>query len=390
LATIVARNAAPTAPPAASARWEAVRVWLFQTFFTSLAGVTWADWWRVLRENRFAVDPPYWPRALALTAGCGLNSLYRRKEDRAYGPLLERVTVPPPLFILGHWRSGTTLLHNLLALDARFAYPNLYEVFFPHTFLCTEDVRAGQVTGLVPSTRVMDNVPLGVEMPNEDEFATCAASLRSPYMLWAFPRNPARYEPYLTFRGVPDAEVQRWKAEFLRFVRKLTLRYSRPLLLKSPPHTGRVRLLLELFPDARFVSIHRNPYAVFQSTRHLNATLTHSLQFQRPGKDDPDEAVLRRYRLLHDAFFDERGLIPDGHFHELGFDELEREPLVAVRRLYERLGLPGFDEVRPALEDYVRGQSGYRKNRYDDVTPAQRARIGREWSRSFEQWGYAR
>ncbi|MDR3634236.1 MAG: sulfotransferase [Isosphaeraceae bacterium] len=385
MATIVARKA----PPCAPARSEALRVWLFRTFFTSLAGVTWTDWWHVLRENGFAVDPAYWPRAFVLTAGSALNSLYRRKEDRAYGSLLERVEIPPPLFILGHWRSGTTLLHNLLALDDRFAYPNLYEVFFPHTFLCTEDVRAGQVTSLVPSTRVMDNVPQGVEMPNEDEFATCAASLASPYMFWAFPRRQEQYEKYLTFRDVPEAEVARWKDEFLRFARKLTLRHHRPLLLKSPPHTGRIKLLLELFPDARFVSIHRDPYTVFQSTKHLNATLTRSLQFQHPGDANPDDAVIRRYRLMHEAFFAERTLIPEGHFHEMAFDELESDPLGAIRRTYEHLGLPGIDDVLPAVEDYVRAQSGYRKNAYSEVTPDQRRRIQREWRRSFEAWDYA-
>jgi hypothetical protein len=386
LATIAARKAVPHAP----APSEGLRVWLFKTFFTSLAGVTWADWWRVLRDNRFAVDPPYWPRALVLTAGSALNSLYRRKEDRAYGPLFERVEVPPPLFILGHWRSGTTLLHNLLALDEQFAYPNLYEVFFPHTFLCTEDVRAGQVTGLVPSTRVMDNVPQGVDMPNEDEFATCAASLFSPYMLWAFPRRQERYEKYLTFRDVPAADVARWKAELLRFLRKLTLRHQRPLLLKSPPHTARIKLLLELFPDARFVSIHRDPFAVFQSTKHLNATLTRSLQFQAAGDEDPDDAVIRRYRMMHDAYFEERGLIPEGHFYELGFEELESDPVAAIRRVYQRLGLPGLEQALPAVEDYVQAQSGYRKNSYRDVSPEQRARIQREWARSFDAWGYAR
>ena len=146
-------------------------------------------------------------QAAILTAGSGLNSLYRRKEMKAFGARLAGVSVRPPLFILGHWRSGTTLLHNLLALDEQFAYPNLYEVFFPHTFLCTEEYRAEQIAGLIPSTRLIDNVAQGLRMPNEDEFASSALSLCSPYMLWSFPRNTAHYERYLTFRGVPEAEL---------------------------------------------------------------------------------------------------------------------------------------------------------------------------------------
>jgi hypothetical protein len=368
---------------------EAVRVWLFKTFFTNLCGVTFHDWWEALRENGFAIDPPYWPRAAILTAGSLLNTLYGRREEKRYRQLLESVSVRPPLFILGHWRSGTTLLHNLLALDDRFGYPNLYQVFFPHTFLCTEEVRADLVLPLIPSTRVVDNVAQGLGMPNEDEFATCTASLASPYMLWSFPRCQERYEKYLTFRGVPEAEVARWKEALLLFVKKLTLKQDRPMLLKSPPHTCRIKLLLELFPDARFLHIRREPYTVFQSTRHLNEVLTRSLQFQSPDSADLDEAVIRRYQLMHEAYFEERPLIPDGRFNEVAFEDLEADPVGEVRDVYEHLGLGGFGSVLPRLEAYVASLADYRKNEYPELAPALRDRIGRVWRRNFEEWGYA-
>src|SRR5439155_18393080 len=142
-----------------------------------LCGITFRDWCQVLRDNRFAVPPRYWYRMALLTAGSPLNSWYRRREDRLFGDRIDRAEVKPPLFVLGHWRSGTTLLHNLLALDDQFAYPNLYQVFFPHTFLCTEEVRTNLVRALIPQTRVFDNVAQGLQMPNEDEFATCTLSL---------------------------------------------------------------------------------------------------------------------------------------------------------------------------------------------------------------------
>jgi omega-hydroxy-beta-dihydromenaquinone-9 sulfotransferase len=367
---------------------EKARVWLFKSFFTSLCGVTFGDWIEVLRANRFAVDPPYWPQAAILTAGSVLNSLYLRKERKAFGAKLAGVAVRPPLFILGHWRSGTTLLHNLLALDDQFAYPNLYEVFFPHTFLCTEEYRAGQIAGLIPSTRLIDNVAQGLRMPNEDEFASSVSSLCSPYMLWSFPRNTAHYERYLTFRGVPEAEVERWRSAFVLFLKKLTLRTDRPMLLKSPPHTGRIKLLLELFPEARFLHIRREPCTIFQSTRHLNGILTRSLQFQRPDPADLDDAIIRRYRMLYDAYFEERPLIPDGQFHEVAFEDLERDPVGQMERTYEALGLAGFDDVRPGFDDYVSSLADYRKNEYPELPADLRGRIQREWHRSFAEWGY--
>jgi hypothetical protein len=383
VATLAAKEAPRTQPA-----WEAARVWLWKTFFTSLCGVTFGDWCAILRENRFAVDWPYWPQAALLTAGCGLNSLFLRKERKAYGAQLDKVRVHPPLFILGHWRSGTTLLHNLLALDEQFAYPNLYQVFFPHTFLSTEQYRADQIAGLIPSTRLIDQMAQGLRMPNEDEFATSVLSLRSPYLLWSFPRSTAFYERYLTFRGVPEADVARWKSAFVLFLKKLTLRHDRPMLLKSPPHTGRIKLLLELFPGARFIHLRREPYTVFQSTRHLNRVLTRSLQFQRPDPADADAAIIRRYRLLFEAYFEEQPLIPEDQFHEIAFEELERDPIGQIQQTYAALGLDGYNSVRGRLEDYVAGLTDYKKNEYPELAPELRRRIGREWRRSFEEWGY--
>jgi hypothetical protein len=387
VATLVSSETSRSSSPSRSFR-ESTRVWLFKTFFTSLCGVTFRDWCEVLRVNRFAIDPAYWPQAAILTAGSALNSLYLRKERKAHGARLAGVAVHPPLFILGHWRSGTTLLHNLLALDEQFAYPNLYEVFFPHTFLCTEEYRADQIAGLIPSTRLIDNVAQGLRMPNEDEFATSVTSLCSPYMLWSFPRNTAHYERYLTFRGVPEADVGRWKAAFVLFLKKLTLRHDRPMLLKSPPHTGRIKLLLGLFPGARFLHIRREPYTVFQSTRHLNRVLGRSLQFQRPDPADLDAAVIRRYRLLYDAYFEERRLIPESQLHELAFEDLERDPIGEIRRTYASLRLDGFEAVLPRLEEYVSSLADYRKNEYPKLPADIRGRIAQEWRQSFEEWGY--
>src|SRR5205085_11917763 len=137
-------------------------------------------------------------------------------------------------------------------------------------------------------------------------------TLCSPYLGWMFPRRRDHYERYLTLRDVPRQEVGRWKAGLLSFLRKLTWKYGRPLLLKSPTHTCRIRLLLELFPDARFVHIRRDPYTVFLSTRRLHQTVERQVGFQRHPGRDVEGYILRRYRLMYDVIVEERGLVPHG------------------------------------------------------------------------------
>jgi hypothetical protein len=351
------------------------------------AGITFGDWLALLRENKFAVHPAYWPRAAAVTMASVGNSFHRRREEAAFGRAVDETTVPPPLFVLGMWRSGTTHLHNLLSLDDRFAFPNLYQVTYPHTFLSTEAGLSKTLGFFVPETRPQDNVRLDFGQPSEDEFALAVMTFRSALLAWAFPRNAGRYDRYLTFRGATDAEVAAWRAAFLRFVKKLTYKYDKPLVLKSPPHTARVRLLLDLFPDARFVHVVRDPYRIFPSARHTTETVFRYVNLNKSDLDVTDR-VLSQYNEIFDAFFEEKGLIPDGRLHEVRFEDLERDPVGRMRGVYEALDLPDFAHVEPALRRYLGSVSGYRKNDYVDLEPGLKERVAREWRRSFEAFGY--
>src|SRR5207302_9661070 len=128
------------------------------------------------------------------------------------------------------------------------------------------------------------------------------------------------------------------------------------------PHTARVRLLLEVFPGARFVHVHRDPYTVFRSTRQLFGRITAMFSFQRANPDRIPQRVLDHYRAMYGAFFEDRPLIPAGHFCDVRFADLERDPVGEIERVYGKLSLPDFDAVRPAVRDYVATLRGYRKN----------------------------
>src|SRR4051812_38965344 len=101
-------------------------------------GITLGDWLALLRENRFAVAPSCYLRAALITLFSIPNTFTRWREEARYGHEWEQVEIQPPLFILGHYRSGTTHLHNLLAVDPRFAYLNAFQACYPHTFLLSE------------------------------------------------------------------------------------------------------------------------------------------------------------------------------------------------------------------------------------------------------------
>ena len=155
-----------------------------------------------------------------------MTSLIGAYENRKYGPRVADVEVRRPLFVLGHWRSGTTHFHNLLAQDEQFAYPNMWQALNPPTFLSTE-LYSAIMKLAVPKTRLMDNVTFAPNGPHEDEFATCS-TLCSPCVGWIFPRWAGYYDRYLTFRAGPEDEVDRWKAALMLLYKKLTWKFGRP------------------------------------------------------------------------------------------------------------------------------------------------------------------
>jgi omega-hydroxy-beta-dihydromenaquinone-9 sulfotransferase len=354
-----------------------------------LAGITTADWLRLLRENRFDVDSAYWHRALFITLTSLMNSYFRRKEVTLYQEKIDAVTVQAPLFVLGHWRSGTTHLHNLLAQDSeQFAYANTYQVVNPHTFLTTEASHAKRFAWMVPKTRPMDQMALSFQSPQEDEFGPCLMSLYSLYLSVSFPKREDYYARYLDFLTVPQHEIEQWKAALCSFLKKLTFKHQQPLILKSPPHTARIKLLLELFPDARFVFIHRDPYQVFQSCRHYYDTASWFTYLQRPDLARIDERIIQRYLTLHDAYHAQKSLIPKGQLHELSFEELEKNPLSTMRSLYHALDLNGFESLEAKLARYIGSLGNYRKNDFIALSQSTKAMVANVWQRSFEQWNY--
>lgn len=321
-----------------------------------------------------------------ITGNSALVSAWGLWERARYRAEIEKTSVPPPLFVLGIWRSGTTHLHNLLAQDDRFAYCTTYQALYPHTFLSTEHWHAPTLDRVLPATRPMDNMKYGISEPHEDEFALSASGLSFQLSLMAFPRTGAYFRRFLSLRDATPSELAAWKAAYITFLRKLTLKHGRPLVLKSPGHTARIKVLLELFPEAKFVHLHRHPHEVFQSTVHLLQKTQHLSALQR-GNPDVDR-VIHDYTEVYDAFFQQRQLIPAGNFCEVAFEDLERDPLGLLRQIYEKLRLPEFAHVEPRLRQYVQSLTGYQRNRFPELSADLQARLANDWQRSFQEWGY--
>jgi hypothetical protein len=273
-------------------------------------------------------------------------------------------------------------------VDDRFAYPNQFQVTFPHIFLSLDEIIKKRLVGAETEKRPMDNMEVGYDSPGEDEFALAVLSLSSPVLGWMFPRRAEFYDRYLTFREASEVEVDAWRQAFLFFLKKLSCCHEKRLVLKSPQHTARIRLLLEMFPDAHFIHISRHPYQVFRSTQKLYRTAVARIRVQTASDVHLDDAIIRRYRQMYEAYLAERDLIPPGHLHELHFEELEQDMLGQVREIYAQLSLDGFAAVEPKLRRYIEAMSGYQKNPHQPLPDELKQRLARAWQPMFDAFGY--
>ncbi len=374
--------AAPTTPPppapAKKPEW-APRMW---------EGCNFPAWLGLLWRNRFAVQLPYLYIAVIITFVSLTHTLLRIVQEAIFGRALRRVEIAePPIFILGHWRTGTTLLHELFIRDPRFGFPTTYQCMDPNHFLLTEGIMTRWFHFLMPSSRPMDNMKAGFDRPQEDEFALCMLGEGSPYLTISFPNHPPQCQEYLDLQNVPAKGLRRWKRAFKWFLKRVTYKVGKRLVLKSPPHTARVPVLKEMFPGAVFVHIVRDPFVVFPSTVNLWRTLYQAHGLQKPNFDGLEELVLSTFTRMYERLEEGKKLLDPKQFYEIRYEDLIKDPIAEMRKMYDHLGLGGFDALLPRLQEYLASVKGYETNRYT-LNDAERAVVAERWGDVIRRYGY--
>ncbi|MEO8068402.1 MAG: sulfotransferase [Flavobacteriales bacterium] len=336
-------------------------------------------WSRTLWKHGGSVAPSYWPRVAAITFVVALNAPLRMWERVRFGSRIAKAKIQDPVFILGHPRSGTTYLHYVMSRDPQFAFPAVYQSLMPWTFL-TMGRPWRQVLGkALPPTRPMDNVKMTADAPKEEEFALACMGPASLVIGYFFPKRLQRiFEDAVLLRDA--ASKDHWQRNLLLFMRKLTVKHGpKPLLLKSPANTARVKEILELFPNARFIHIHRDPLTVYASNLRLYEKILPQQALQAITKSEVETFILRSYRQMLDKYGRDKSLIPAGRLVEFSYEAFVGNELDVLEKAYAQLGLNGFAAVRPLMEREIVANEDYRTNTY--------TLSGDEQKRVLDAWG---
>lgn len=342
--------------------------------------------WRHLPE----ISLRYWPRALLIATTSLLTQPLRLLEFVCYGRRIALTSIDqPPVFIIGHWRSGTTHLHNLFAQDPSLGWLTMYQAIAPDCSLIGGRWLKHLLGCVLPEHRPMDNMVWPIDSPQEEEVALGKTTAYSFYSQFMFPRKArAFFASYVLLRDVPDRIAAEVKARYLRILKVAAIHAKgRRLVLKNPVNTARIRMLLELFPDAKFVHIHRSPYEVYASTRNLHRQITAFTTLQSLDGSAANDTVYALYEDMMRKFFADQMLIPPRNLAKVRFDDLERDPLGEMSRLYQELSLPDFGRAEPLLRRYVASQASYRKNGFT-LSATEREQVARKWTFAFAELGY--
>lgn len=316
-------------------------------------------------------------------------------EKVKYGPRIRRAEFSaPPIFLIGHWRSGTTHLHNLMSRDPQFGFLKFTETAMPLDMLGPK-VRIARkiIDRALPEDRGMDKVRLTLDEPQEEEMGLGNLNPIGYYNIYCFPQQMDYHrDRSLFFEECSEEEKSRFRKNYELLIRKLNYaKEGKRLLLKNPPSTTRMEMILEMFPDAKFVHIVRNPWEVYCSTRSHFARIFNAFAWQDFRDVDVPEYTLSTYEKLMRRYLEDRDRLglSESQFIETSYEAITENPLGEIGRIYDALGIEGKDEGLSEIGEYLKGLGDYKRNVHY-ISREEKAAIEERWGFSFESWGYSK
>lgn len=350
-----------------------------------------ADWktFKAVTAN-MTIDKGFRNKYYLTKSVCRLLSMLQPIENVYYRKLAGQPLEMDPVFIIGHWRSGTTFVHNVFSCDKHFGYNTTYQTVFPNLMLWGQPFFKKNMAFLMPDKRPTDNMELKVDLPQEEEFALANMMPFTYYNFWFFPKHMLEYcDRFLLFDNISEQDRQVFKDTFTKLIKiSLWNTGGTQFLSKNPPHTGRVKTLVEMFPNAKFIYLKRNPYTVFESTRSFFTNTIQPLRLQNISNEQIESNLIEVYRRLYYKFEEQKHFIPEGNLVEVKFEDFEQNAFDMTEDIYSKLNLPGFGESKANIEKYLGKKKGYKKNqyKYDDRT----VKIVEEnWGMALKDWGYS-
>ena len=329
-----------------------------------LVGSTWPTYCKVLKGNH--VRPKHYIKVVFSGLLLSICSAFHWIDHLTFRNKVNKFVIEePPLFIIGHWRSGTTYLHNILTQDPVSGYSTTYHSVFPNN-LKSKLVFKTFMRIFMPNKRPGDGMLMSVNFPQEDEYALSNITHQSYYHFFYFPSSyRSLYSNYIRFESLSEKEIVDWKMKYKRFVIKALINSGGSrAILKNPVNTGRMLKLLEIFPEANFIYIVRNPVIVYLSTKKFFEQWFPLLNLEKFPLEGISELILEVYVKLMEDYFSDKESLNSNRITEVRFESLLENPMDEVRLIYDKFGFAGFQELKPVFHEYLDTIDSFKSDAY--------------------------
>lgn len=260
----------------------------------------------------------------------------------------------PPVFIIGFWRSGTTLLHSLLCQDPNAGYVTTFHGVFPNLVLIRQKWLKALVNRQLPKKRPFDNYSMDMDYPQEEEFAMMSLQPVSFYKFFYFPKDFKNIcQKELHFEKLPEKQRNTWIKKYNSLIARAMLNTGgKRFVSKNPCNIFRIKTLAQLFPNARFIFIYRNPYRVVESLYRFVHEILPGSELQHPEEGIPREHFAMLYNDALQEYLRAKEYIKSGNLIEIKYEEFKDHPIEFIRDIYVRFNIPGIEEALPHMETY--------------------------------------
>ena len=268
------------------------------------------------------------------------------------------------IFVMGFWRSGTTLLHELLAAGPGMAAPRTWQCMNPSGFRI-----AGTPASRAAVSRPMDAMLIDTLSAQEDEFALLARGAPSVYRAWLDPRRWDEVLPALeqrTWLALPESQ---WLADWRTFLGWCMPDAATRLAVKSPNHVFRLQALQRVWPRAHFVWTLRDPVDTWHSNRKMWRAMTAMYALWQGRAKDLDRFLFKAMAEYAAALRWAADALNSESMTYLDFDRLTRGTAEALQGLTRRLELTPWETWLPRLQGRLSESAGYRQEASEPAAP---------------------
>ena len=352
------------------------------------AGITLSRLFKLLFRNKVTLTPQTFGRLLFLIQSSLWSSVFAVFEKIVYHRQIQKMKAPEdPVFIVGHWRTGSTFLHQLMNLDPGLMTPTLFQVAVPDGFLTSYPYYKPLLKHVISKKRPMDNVKLGMDEPQEDEYAIYRITDCSPLERLVFPKTPTYFlldcDKYLPAK----TESEEWKNNVVYFFKKLSFKSGKTIVSKNPFNSMRIPLLAAMFPKAKFIHIVRHPYHVIPSTIHMwDIVQRQNCLNKNTHCPTIDEVVTVFDSMLNILEKDFQALSPDRHLL-IRYEDLENQPVRILEDVYKKFGMPFSSAFRNNINRFLEDTKEYEKNSFP-IQPGSREIIRQRMQHHMRHFGY--